>query len=158
MTKAQKQTAYERRKDEFETDLKLVIRKHFERGNEAMGEDGGWPPDYGFLDDEDMGQILAKAASAMNGENRVAPGDYLFHHPPLPKKTGALDMATKSKLEIEIVERLEQLDLEDSVAVVEVIQDILEAMLEPNLATLNHAVAAELSRRLHGGSLRPREE
>jgi hypothetical protein len=50
-----------------------------------MGEDGGHPPDFGHLSDEDMSEILRKAADAMASVGTVAPGDYLYHRQPLMK-------------------------------------------------------------------------
>jgi hypothetical protein len=77
---------YAARKDDFENDLKLIIRKHCRRGNEVLPLDGGMPSDYGHVNDEDMGLILAKAANEMQGKDPV---DYLYHHPPLPKRLTA---------------------------------------------------------------------
>jgi len=73
---------YQRQRDEFITDLKLVIRKHFKRGNDAIGLSGGRPSDFGFLDDMDMAEELSTASKAAVADMY----DFLYTFDPLPKE------------------------------------------------------------------------
>ena len=77
-----KKLAYEDRKIAFEKQVKLAIAKEFSAGNKALPLDGGFPHDYyGFLSEEDMAEILRKAAAGIDGTTDCA-GDYLFHREP----------------------------------------------------------------------------
>ena len=58
--------AYEDRKIAFEKQVKLAIAKEFSAGNKALPLDGGFPHDYGFLSEEDMAEILRKAAAGID--------------------------------------------------------------------------------------------
>lgn len=69
-------------KRHFEVDLKLVIRKYYELGNDALDLDGGDPGDFGFINDDDMVKILGHAYEQMKSP---APADYLYYHAPLPR-------------------------------------------------------------------------
>lgn len=67
----------------FMTDVKLVLRKHFVRGNKAMPDDGGTgcASDYGFLDEDDMATGLVEAAQGVMRN----PLDFLYEHAPRPR-------------------------------------------------------------------------
>ncbi len=75
---------YESRKVEFEICLKQLIEKYFVLGNYATYPEGGCPSDCGELADTDMGEILRRAADAMEVEEpNVGAVDYLYHRQPL---------------------------------------------------------------------------
>ncbi len=75
------------RAQDFVTDLKLVIRKHVRRGNEALPLEGGDSSTYGELDDDELGRLLIEAGNVLNGEvPKVSLIDFLYHYPPLPKR------------------------------------------------------------------------
>ena len=72
---------YQQQKHEFIADLKLVMRKHFRRGNLAVGENDGRPSDWGFLDDMDMTDLLSHASKSA----AWAIIDFLYELDPRPK-------------------------------------------------------------------------
>jgi hypothetical protein len=85
---AQHADARAKQRDDFEIDLKLVVRKYFEMGNVAMEEldlNEGDPGDFGFINEDDIVSILRKAAKQMDVRKGAAPLDWLYHHPPQPE-------------------------------------------------------------------------
>ncbi len=75
-----------KQKRELEIELKLLIRKYYEMGNDALSLDGEDPGDFGVINDEDIAKVLGLATQMMNSS---APADYLYCHGPLPKPSRA---------------------------------------------------------------------
>ncbi len=85
---AQHTDARAKQRDDFEIDLKSVVRKYFEMGNIAMEKLGlceGDPGDCGVINEDDMVSILRKAAKEMDVHKGAAPIDWLYHYPPQPE-------------------------------------------------------------------------